>query len=94
MQERADEDAEASGAKALNLKPIHRKVAGEASDENDDGHYSQWTLRKDAALLLDNLSTVFDPALLVPCCLPEIQSRYVNDLLSNKQDLILLCIQL
>ena len=74
LQERADEEAEASGAKSLNIKPIHRKVEGESEDTNGD-HYSVWTIRKEAALLLDNLSTVFDPSLLVPCCLPEIQRR-------------------
>ncbi len=81
MQERADEEAQATGAKGLNHKPVHRKVAGENADDNDDDHYSLWTLRKQAALLLDGLSVTFDPQLLVPHCLPEIQRRCATRLL-------------
>jgi transportin-1 len=78
MQERADEEAQARGDKKLNIKPIHHKVSHQ-NNEDDEGANTQdggnWTLRKQAAMLLDNLSTTFDPEIILPSCLPEIQRK-------------------
>lgn len=74
-QERIDEEEEDSGEKELNLRPIHHKVSssgssggggnGGGSGDSDDKENSElsakWTLRKQAALLLDNVALSFPP---------------------------------
>jgi hypothetical protein len=85
-QERADEEAAARGDKDLNIKPIHHKVSNHKSssqgdDDADNGgnvDSGAWTLRKEAALLMDNISTQFHPDYILPNCLPEIQLKLAS----------------
>jgi hypothetical protein len=79
MQERADEEAQARGDKKLNIKPIHHKVSHQ-NNEDDEGANTQdggnWTLRKQAAMLLDNLSTTFDPEIILPVVCPRFNASW------------------
>jgi hypothetical protein len=76
-QERTDAEEESSGEKELNLRPIHHKGSGTSgaqsgnpknSGKDDDGEErenaelsAKWTLRKQAALLLDTVALSFPP---------------------------------
>lgn len=78
MQERADEEAQASGEKKVNLKPLHHKSSGRSTgdDGTEEGEDSfQWTLRKQAALVLDKVAVDFAPDEVLAAALPTIQSR-------------------
>jgi len=57
LQERADEIAEASGEKAVILKPRHHRNKNDAQDEEEV--ITNYTLRKRAALLLDTIGETF-----------------------------------
>lgn len=77
MQERADEEAAARGDKSLNIRPVHHKVTrGEEDDVPDSG---PWTLRKEAALLVDNISQTFPSRYVLPSCLGEVQRRLASE---------------
>ena len=90
LQERADAEAEATGEKRLQFKPIHHRTSssngGHNSDQNDDnggGHNydqelelsSQWTIRKECALLLDCISINYKPNIILSVALPVIESQ-------------------
>ena len=86
LQERRDADAEATGEKRLQFKPIHHRTGGHNSDPNDDsggGHNydqeielsSQWTIRKECALLLDCISINYKPNIILSVALPVIESQ-------------------
>ena len=86
LQERADAEAEATGEKRLQFKPIHHRTGGHNSDQNDDnggGHnYDQeielsspWTIRKECALLLDCISINYKPNIILSVALPVIESQ-------------------
>lgn len=63
LQERADETAEASGEKAVILKPIHHRNKRDLQEEEE--LTSKWTLRKQAALLLDNIGTTYHHSVIL-----------------------------
>lgn len=75
QQERADEEAEASGEKRLDIKPVHHRGEDQRADSDSDQEEvaSRWTLRKEAALLLDNIAVAFDEKMVLSHALPAIQ---------------------
>ena len=76
MLERIEEEAQASGEQEINFKPIHRRGSGGKGDEDDEEEASaKWTLRKQAALVLDNLAVTFSAAAVLPHALPAIQLK-------------------
>lgn len=79
LQERADEIAEATGEKAVILKPRHHRNKFDAQEEEDVT--SNYTLRKRAALLLDNIGETFNYQIIIQ---PAIQATLL--LLSRTDD--------
>jgi transportin-1 len=77
LQERIEEEAHASGEKEINFKPIHRrgKRDNQETEEEEEVVSAKWTLRKQAALVLDNLAVTFSAALVLPHALSAIQIK-------------------
>ena len=77
--DRIEEEEQNSGEKELNLKPIHHRVGGGGGGGNGDGSAgnddvsARWTLRKQAALLLDTVALSFPPNDILEVALPKIQ---------------------
>jgi len=63
LQERADEAAEAAGEKAVILKPIHHRNKKDVEEEQE--LTSNWTLRKEAAQLLDNIGITYHHSVIL-----------------------------
>eukprot|EP01039_Chlorochromonas_danica_P007116 gene7116-7868_t len=78
--ERIEEEEESTGAKQVTLQPIHHRSSSSSDhdhDYNDQDDASQkWTLRKQAALLLDNLAQAYDRQLVLTIALPLIQNYF------------------
>jgi transportin-1 len=72
QRERADAEAEATGDKKLDFKPVHRRAG--SSEEGSAEVEAQWTLRMEAALLLDNIGLSFDPSIVLRAALPSIET--------------------
>lgn len=83
-QERIDEEEENSGEKELNLRPMHHRPSSghggsgsSADDERDTAEVSsRWTLRKQAALLLDTVAQACPPSVVLSAALPRIQACF------------------
>jgi transportin-1 len=87
-QERVDEEEENSGEKELNLRPMHHRAShgsggGNGSASNNDAEdkenaelSAKWTLRKQAALLLDTVALSFPPEQVLQAALPRIQECF------------------
>jgi transportin-1 len=77
-QERVDEEEESSGEKELNLRPMHHRAAGSSDDaaKEESELSARWTLRKQAALTLDNVALSFPPADILSFALPKIQESF------------------
>jgi hypothetical protein len=75
LQERIEEDEHASGEKEINFKPIHRRRKDAQDDDDEVEPSAKWTLRKQAALVLDNLAVTFSAAIVLPFALPAIQQK-------------------
>jgi len=84
-QERIDEEEESTGEKELSIKPIHHRSGGSArggggSQAREESELSsKWTLRKQAALTLDQLCCVVPASEVLPLALPPIQSCLATD---------------
>jgi transportin-1 len=78
MSERIEEEAHATGEKDVNFKPIHRRCREDQKDRDDDEAElsAKWTLRKQAALVLDNLAVTFTATMVLPFALPAIQAKH------------------
>lgn len=80
--ERIEEEEESTGAKQVTLQPIHHRSSSASSSDNDNDYNDQddasqkWTLRKQAALLLDNLAQAYDRQLVLSIALPIIQDYF------------------
>ncbi|KAJ1409763.1 armadillo-type protein, partial [Ochromonadaceae sp. CCMP2298] len=80
--DRIDEEEEAAGEKELNLRPMHhRPSGGEGGELGDDAKENselsaKWTLRKQAALLLDTVGISFPAQEVLSCALPTIQELF------------------
>lgn len=87
-QERQEEEEENTGEKTLNLRPMYHRnstahgSSGSSSNEHDDDVKegaelsSKWTLRKQAALLLDTIAVSFAPTDVLNAALPKIQECF------------------
>jgi transportin-1 len=88
-QERVDEEEENSGEKELNLRPMHHRPGhssgcgagsgGGSSAEEDKENAelsARWTLRKQAALLLDTVAQSFPASEVLPPALARIQACF------------------
>ena len=86
-QERQEEEEENSGEKSLNLRPMHHRSStahgssSTGSSNEDDVKEgaelsSKWTLRKQAALLLDTIAVSFAPTDVLNAALPKIQECF------------------
>ena len=85
-QERQDEEEENTGEKTLNLRPMHHRNStahgSSGSSSNDDDVKegaelsSKWTLRKQAALLLDTIAVSFAPTDVLNAALPKMQECF------------------
>jgi len=80
--ERLEEEAQASGEKEITFRQIHRRGGGGGGgrgrdDDGDDEEEAsaKWTLRKQAALVLDNLAVTLSAAAVLPHALPAIQHK-------------------
>jgi transportin-1 len=75
MLDRIEEDEHASGEKELNIKPLHYRGKNNEKDEedNDDGESSSaWTLRRQSAVVFDNIAVVYNSELILPYALTSI----------------------
>ena len=70
-QERVDEIAEHTGEKQSFIPRHHNQDRGQSSKDEAEVS-STYTLRKQCAFLLDNLSNVFDPSITIPITMPVI----------------------
>ena len=72
-QERVDEIAEHTGEKqSFTIAPRYHNQDSERSSKDEAEASSVYTLRKQCASLLDNLSRVFDPSVTIPITIPVI----------------------
>ena len=79
--ERLEEEAQASGEKELTFRQIHRRGGGGGGRDRDDDEddeeeaSAKWTLRKQAALVLDTLAVALSAPAVLPHALPSIQLK-------------------
>lgn len=84
--DRSEEEAEDVGDKEISFKPIHYRSRAtnnsdhddndEDDDENDSGELSSlWTVRKEAARVLDIISCVLPTDIILPIALPILQNN-------------------
>lgn len=82
-QERIDEEEESSGEKDLNIKPLHHRSNNEPSDpdefQQNNDLSSKWTLRKQAALTLDNIAVSIPSNEVLSFALPKIQECFQSE---------------
>jgi transportin-1 len=81
--DRAEEEAEEAGDKEINFKPVHHRSRGgaEKQDDEDNGDDSEdagdnsgmWTIRKEAARVIDVISCAIPTELVLGIALPRLQ---------------------
>jgi hypothetical protein len=85
--DREEEEAEDTGDKEISFKPIHyrsRATASSESDEDEQGEggsdefSSTWTVRKEAARVLDIVSCAIPPDITLSIALPILQQNLAS----------------
>ena len=84
--EREDDEATANGEKEVNFKPVHHtssKGHDRSSDEDNDDESGgdeesggMWTLRRQAARVLDLLACSIPPNVTLSIALPVVQENF------------------
>lgn len=78
LRERYHAEAENSGEKKLLFKPVHSRGGGEggsAERRDEEELENQWTLRMQAALVLDSIGMNYEPRMVLSVALPCIETR-------------------
>lgn len=79
--DRSEEEAEDTGEKEINFKPIHyssRSSTREDGDNREDGGESEtsmWTVRREAARVLDVIACAVPADVTLSIALPVLQSN-------------------